>query len=389
MGNKKKWHFLNGYVIIQIEGIYPERLPSLLEAQGVPLWDMHRIDSRTLIVTLPAADFHRLHRLNARCRCRVHILKKEGGYGRLRRLWRRKVLILGMACTLLWGYWASRRIWFVDVQGCQRMDEAVLRQSLQEQGLRPGSNVRQMPLSDIADFVAAQYEELAFLELHVDGVFLRVRAREALAEGERLDLTGPCDLVSTRDGIVTKLNAYGGRAQVRVGDRVKKGQLLIAGHVTARDGSMTYATHAYGEVLAAVLYTAQAEAPRTMVEWTETGAEGPYAALYLGSWKALERTCPFEDGTLIDEGEAILLSPWPVRVCRGTWREKVKRERPLDEAERKEAALFEAERMALLQVPRGAKIIMIDRYTVEKNGKLYGVCSVTTEENIGYTKEIT
>ena len=57
-------------------------------------------------------------------------------------------------------------------------------------------------------------------------------------------------------------------------------------------------------------------------------------------------------------------------------------------AERKEAALFEAERMALLQVPRGAKIIMIDRYTVEKGGKLYGVCAVTTEENIGYTKEI-
>ena len=45
--------------------------------------------------------------------------------------------------------------------------------------------------------------------------------------------------------------------------------------------------------------------------------------------------------------------------------------------------------MALLQVPRAAKIIMIDRYTVEKNGKLYGICTVTTEENIGYTKEFT
>ena len=61
----------------------------------------------------------------------------------------------------------------------------------------------------------------------------------------------------------------------------------------------------------------------------------------------------------------------------------------LTEAERKEAALFEAERMALLQVPRTAKVIMIDRYTVEKGGKLYGVCTVTTEENIGYTQEIT
>ena len=389
MGNKKKWHFLTGYVIIQIEGVYPERLVSLLEAAGVLLWDLRRLDERTLVCALPARDFRRLPRLRRRCRCRVHILSKGGGLYRLRGLWRRRVLILGMAATLLLALWASHRVWVVDIRDCRRMDEAVLRQALYEQGIRPGRDLRKLPLSDLADFVAAQYEELAFLELHVDGVFLRVRAKEALVEGERLDQSRPCDVVSTREGIVTKVNAYGGRAQVRVGDKVKRGQLLIAGHVTARDGSMTYTTHAYGEVLAAVLYRAEAEAPQTAVEWAETGEVAPYAALYLGKWKLLERRCPFEDAHLTADEAALSLGPWPIRVCRGTYREKVKRERPLTAAEQKEAALFEAERMALLQVPRSAKILMIDRYTVERNGKLYGVCAVTTEENIGYTKEIT
>ena len=389
MGNKKKWQFCNGYVIIQIEGVYPERLASLLEGEGVPLWDLHRPDGRTLVCTLPARDFPRLHRLNRRCRCRIRIRKKGGLPFRFRCLWRRRVLLLGMAATLALTLWASHRVWFVEVRGCERMDEAVLRQALREQGICPGRNLRRLPLSDLADFVAAQYEELAFVELHVDGIFLRVRAREALAEGERLDLSNPCDVVSTRDGIVTKIAAYGGRAQVRVGDKVKKGQLLIAGHVTARDGSMTYTTHAYGEVLAAVLYRAQVEAPRTVVEWAETGEVAPYAALYWGDRKLLERSCPFEDADLSTDERTVLLRPWHIRVCSGTYREKVKRERPLTSAERREAALFEAERMALLQVPRAAKIIMIDRYTVEKNGKLYGICTVTAEENIGYTKEFT
>ena len=389
MGNKKKWQFCHGYVILQIEGVYPERLVSLLEAQAVPLWDIHRPRPGALVCTLPARDFPRLRSLNRRCRCRVHILKKGGWRFRLRRLWHRRVLVLGMAVLLLVTHWASRRVWFVEVQGCERMDEAVLLEALREQGICQGRNLKKLPLSDLADFVAARYEELAFVELHVDGVFLRIRAREALAEGERLDQNVPCDLVSTREGVVTKVSAYGGRAQVKAGDKVKKGQLLIAGRVTARDGSMTYTTHAYGEVLAAVLYKAQVEAPKTQVEWAETGEESPCAALYLGKWKLLERACPFEDGTLAEETRKLSLSPWPIRVCRGTWREKVKAERTLTEAERKEAALFEAERMALLQVPRTAKVIMIDRYTVEKGGKLYGVCTVTTEENIGYTKEIT
>ena len=388
MVNKKKWHFPKGYVIIQIEGVYPERLVSLLERDGASLWDLHRLNERVLVCALSARDFHRIHRINRRCRCRVHILRKGGGRFLLKHVWQRRVPILGMACTLALTFWFSLRVWFVDVQGCKRMDEAVLRQALSEQGIRPGRDLRRLPLSDLADFVAAQYEELAFVELHVDGIILRIRVREALAEGERLDLSQPCDVVSTREGIVTRITVYGGRAQVRAGDKVKKGQLLIAGNVTARDGSMTYATHAYGEVLASVLYKARIEAPTTMVEWAETGETAPYAALYWGDQRLLERSCPFEDADLAPEERTVLLSPWPIRVCYGTYRERVKRERPLTETEQKEAALFEAERMALLQVPRQAKIIMVDRYTVEKNGKLYGVCTLTTEENIGYTKEI-
>ena len=220
MGNKKKWQFCHGYVILQIEGVYPERLVSLLEAQTVPLWDVHRPRPGALVCTLPARDFPRLRSLNRRCRCRVHILKKGGWRFRLRRLWHRRVLVLGMAVLLLLTHWASRRVWFVEVQGCERMDEAVLLEALHEQGICQGRDLCKLPLSDLADFVAARYEELAFVELHVDGVFLRIRAREALAEGERLDQNVPCDLVSTREGVITKVSAYGGRAQVKVGDKV-------------------------------------------------------------------------------------------------------------------------------------------------------------------------
>ena len=109
----------------------------------------------------------------------------------------------------------------------------------------------------------------------------------------------------------------------------------------------------------------------------------------MGGWKLLERGCPFADAELVREEDALSLHPWSFRVCYGVYRERVNRERALTQAERKEAALFEAERMALLQVTPKAKIIMIDRHIVEKNGIIYGVCAVTTEENIGYTKEFT
>ncbi len=381
------WHFSKEYVIIQIEGVYPERLTALLQGEGVPLWDIHRPRPGTLVCSLPARDFRRLHRLNSRCRCRIRIRGKGGGRFALAPLWKRSVLILGLSATLLLAWWASRRVWFLDIRDCRRMDGEVLRLALYEQGLRPGRNLSCLPLAAIGDYVAAQYEELAFLELHVDGVILRVRAKEALAEGERLDLSVPCDVIAAKAGMITRITAYGGRAQAKVGDRVKAGQLLIAGHVTARDGSLTYPTHAYGEVQAAIVYTSTVPAPTVAVEWTETENEAPYAALQWRDRTLLERRCPFLESSLTVETTTVL-GPWPIRVCRGTYRERVRRERPLTEAEQKEGALFEAERMALLQVPRTAQILMIDRHIVEKQGRLYGVCTVTAEENIGITKEI-
>ena len=76
---KFMWRFSKEYVIIQIEGVYPERLTSLLQGEGVPLWDVYRPQPRTLVCTLPARVFPRLHRLNRRCRCQIRIRKKGGG----------------------------------------------------------------------------------------------------------------------------------------------------------------------------------------------------------------------------------------------------------------------------------------------------------------------
>ena len=382
------WHFPKGYVIIQIEGVYPERLASLLQQAGVPTWDICRPAPGGLQLSLPAAAFSRLHGLNRRCRCRIRIREKRGGRRLIRALWARRVLLLGMVFTVLLALWASHRVWFIDLKDCGRMDEAVLLEALFDQGVRPGRNLKRLPLAQIADFVAARYEELAFLELHVDGVILRVRAKEALMEGDRLDLSQPCDVVAAKAAVVTSVTCYAGRPRVKAGERVEPGQLLLSGAVTARDGSMTYPTHAYGEVLGAVLYEARVPAPVTGVEWASTGSEAPYGALYVGQKRLLFRKSPFSEADLILEEKPVRLSPWPIWIRRGVYREKGKLERPLSQSERREAALFQAERDALLQVPRQAKIIMINRYTVETGGTLYGVCAVTAEENIGTTKEI-
>lgn len=381
------WHFLLGYVILQIEGVYPERLLGLLRQQGVALWDVYR-DGESLTCSLLSRDFRRLHALNRRCRCRIHIKGKRGGVFLVRRLLKRWVLLVGMCLTLLVFCWASRRIWLLDIEGCRQMDGAVLRQALYDQGLFPGARADRLYLMDIGSDIAARYEELSFVSLHVDGIVLRVKVRETLQPPDApRDLSFPCHVIAAKAGVITAITALRGQAKVQVGDKVQPGQVLISGEVTAYDGSTSYRTHAYGQVQAAVVYQAQVMAPKTQTDWAYSNEEAPFGAICWRDKTLVQTRSPFWEHEQVIES-IVPLSPWPLCIQRGVYREKIQQQRPLSVQEQQQAAMEQAQLQALLQVPRQAKILMLNPYTLEKNGELWGVCTVTAEENIGITKEI-
>ena len=384
------WHFIQGYVIIQIEGLYPERLLNGLRSKGVPLWGIERTGPHTLKLSMPAAAFRLLAPLNRRCKCRIRILSKRGLRYAFRALLKRRLLLFGTLLLLLLPFFFCKRVLFISVTGCEKMDEAVLLERLDSMGVGFMKKAGEQVLSDVGSYAAAQYDEIAFLGLHVNGVFLRVDVVESVEDQGREDLSFPCEVVAVKDGIVTGVTVFRGRGLVKMGDLVEDGQVLISGEVTARDDSMTYLTHAYGVVTAAVVYHTEVRAPEVSSVLTESGVTAAYCKVEAAGRTLFETKAPFAEASLTEE-PALQLSSLllPVSLIRGTYRELIRQEQALTKEEQKAEALFLAERDALLQVPRDAAIIMINLYAVEKDGAVYGICTITTEENIGLQREIT
>ena len=63
-----------------------------------------------------------------------------------------------------------------------------------------------------------------------------------------------CNIVSDKNGVITKINAQSGTANVKVGDTISEGDILINGWMEGKYTGVRY-VHAKGEIEARVWYT--------------------------------------------------------------------------------------------------------------------------------------
>lgn len=380
--------FFRGYVILRLEGVYLERFLNGLRQAHIPVWGIRRREDRALELRIYRRDLVRLLPLRRRCRCRLNV-ENDAGFPPGGIFW---APAAGCFCRCRFagsGMFCSGRVWYIEVEGCRNMDREVLLQTLADHGIGIGRPVKKLPLSDIGRRVGALYDEIAFLGLQCDGVFLKVTVREAEGEKDHLEYNVPCDIVAEKSGIVTRLTVYRGTALVKTGERVEAGQVLISGTVVARDDSLSYRTHAMGEIYIARAYYGEAQAPQVRVEERETGRTAPYAAVLWKEKLLVERESPFTRSLLeqqTDRGRWKLFAP--VELLQGEYREMEETQIPLEPWEQEEQALALAQQQALLQVPRTAGILMLSSHTARKEGILWGICTVTAEERIGIQREM-
>ena len=383
------WHFFRGYVILRLEGVYLERFLNGLRQAHIPVWGIRRREDRALELRIYRRDLVRLLPLRRRCRCRLNVEKRCGLPAWWHILGARRWMFFAAAVLLALVCFCSGRVWYIEVEGCRNMDREVLLQTLADHGIGIGRPVKKLPLSDIGRRVGALYDEIAFLGLQCDGVFLKVTVREAEGEKDHLEYNVPCDIVAEKSGIVTRLTVYRGTALVKTGERVEAGQVLISGTVVARDDSLSYRTHAMGDIYIARAYYGEARAPQARVEERETGCTAPYAAVLWKEKLLVERESPFTRSLLeqqTDRGRWKLFAP--VEFLQGEYRELEETQIPLEPWEQEEQALALAQQQALLQVPRTAGILMLSSHVARKEGILWGICTVTAEERIGIQREM-
>jgi similar to stage IV sporulation protein len=106
-------------------------------------------------------------------------------------------------------------------------------------------------------------DDIAWISINMRGTVANVEIRESLPT-PREEIDGVSNLVADRDGVVERLEEVRGYQAVNIGDKVRRGQLLVGG-IMGDEGTDIGLMAAKGRVYARCEETVEVTAPRKTV----------------------------------------------------------------------------------------------------------------------------
>lgn len=363
--------------MIQIEGAGLERFVNRALREGLEIWGVSRTGRNAITAYVSVGSFYALRKLNRGLRCRIRILEKHGLPIALSKLRFRKVLAFGWILVLAALLVASRYIWFLRIEGCDRVSEQQVAETLAEMGIRPGTRRGSVKTSGLGQAVMATDPRIAWAGAELYGVVLQLSIKEASEPPQVLEDGEPQSLYAAKDGVLRRITPLSGKALFNAGDAVLKGQELITG-----DLGNGITVQARGEAVARVLYRFSYTAPYEQVVPCRSGGTFVYTDIGLLGRALPAPSIPFE-AYETERGPARTLgAALPLEVAQVTCYELKDQPRTLSRAELLPLAQAGAEALMERGVEKSARILSVQTETNEDEAGVTVVLNVIAEEDI-------
>ncbi|MBQ5716172.1 MAG: sporulation protein YqfD [Clostridia bacterium] len=376
-----------GYVRITVSGEHPERFLNLCANNGIAVWNVKRRDE-ILLCSVFARDYKRIRRLRKRSRVRLKIKRRRGIPFVVHRYRYRKGIVVGALIFVFFLGFMPKFVWSVEVSGNERVSTAEILGVANEIGIKNGAKISSLDIENLRLDFLINMPELSWSAINIEGSRVTIDVRERLST-ELVEDKSPCNLVATADGIITKVYVKKGSAAVKVGDAVRKGDVVALGTVEYGDLS-TVLCHAMGEIYAETNRKITVTVPLTETKLIPTGRSetkrvfqlfGVYLPLYLGSVK-FDYTATADEKSL-QSGDTVL----PLSIIEAEFREVKKTAVKLSTDEAKNRAKAELKLLETEQL-NGAKIKGKKITFTENEDVIVLIADYVCEENIATEKPL-
>lgn len=264
------------YIVVQVKGPHLEAFLNRCAEEGLYLWNISRPASNMLITYMSPYDFRSVRRIAREQGWQFRILERKGFAFSLRRLMQRKSFVVGAFCAMIIWYALSLHVWFINVEGVDRVDANEVLLLAAEAGLFPGAMRSRLDREDVQRSILIGNQDLVWAAVEIRGTRATIRVAERkLPEDTRSSRPG--HVVAARDGVIERISVLDGHAVVEPGMTVRKGEVLISGLLEPGSqafldkleaGELPY-IHADGTVLARVWYETVIEVMPGPLELTE------------------------------------------------------------------------------------------------------------------------
>lgn len=262
--------YILGYVRITVEGYYIERFINICTTNKILIWNLKREKSVKLHLNVGIEDFFRIVKVAKKLKCKVKIEKKRGIPFLLNKYRKRKIFLLSLIIIMIALYTSSNYIWNIEIQIEDNLELANIEEDIEQAGLEIGKLKSKIDTQEIVNQIRLKRNDLSWIGISIEGTNAIVKAVKAKEAPEIIDEKDYCNIVAKKGGTITHIIAQNGTAQVKVGDKVEQGQVLIQGTMEGKYTGVRY-VHSLGEVKAIVQYSKTEQFPLKEEQKIKTG----------------------------------------------------------------------------------------------------------------------
>lgn len=382
-------NYVLGYVTIKVEGYYIERFINICKSQKIFFWNMKREKSSIFSSNVGIEEFKKLKPIAKKMSCHVKIEKKNGLPFIFERYKKRKIFALLLSVVIILLIVCSNFVWNIEIKGIEKIPYSEIYNQLEENGLKIGKSKNKIDVKKVINEIRLKRNDIAWIGINIVGTNAKVEIVEAKEKPEIVDDMDFCNIVADKDCIITKINVQNGTAIAKVGDIVKKGDLLVEGKIEGKYTDAIY-VNSSAEIEGKTWYSKKKKEDYIQNIEEKTGSEEikysiKFNNFQINLYKTLSKFQNYD--TISNEEKFSIFSNFylPIQIIKTTNMEKIIKEVKYDENELKNKIINELEEELNSEVGKKNIINKYVNYSKTDSGMELELVYETLE-NIG-TKE--
>ena len=384
--------YIYGFVRVSIEGYYIERFINICTNKKIIIWNLKRDKNVKLYFNVSINDFKAVVNIAKKIKCHVKIEKKCGLPFLLSKYKKRKIFAILIIFFVVSIIVVSNFVWNIqiDVEDGKEIDG--IYQDIIESGVNVGMWKSKINTKEVINKIRLKRKDIAWIGIELKGTNAIVKIVKADMKPEIIDETDYCSIVSDKAGVITKISAQNGTANVKVGDTVNVGTVLINGWLEGKYTGIRY-VHAKGDVQAKIWHTKYKFVPYTTTEKRNTGNIQKIYSLKLNNFEInlQKRVSKFKIYDTIETEEKFrLFSDFylPISVKKIVYKEQVEDTKKYNLEQAKDLGIKELEEQLDLEIEDKNSIVNKNVNTYEKENGIEVYVTYEVLENIGTNEKI-
>ena len=392
MNTNKAIQYLSGYVDIVIEGYYIERFINICKKRNITIWNLKRNKNTMLFFNVRIKEFKEVCKIVKQLNCKLKIRSKKGLPFLMYKYKKRKTFAILLIIVVFIIGLSSMYVWNVDIIEENNQELPNIRQDIEEAGIKLGTLKSKINSKEIINKIRLKRNDVAWMGIEKKGTNIIVKLVKADQKPEIVDTNEYCNIVSDKTGVITKINAQNGTANVKVGDTINKGDILINGWMEGKYTGIRY-VHAKGEIEAKVWYTKNKKIPYILTQTRETGNQENKYSLKINNFEInfLKKYSKFEIyDTIETDSKFRIFSDFylPISVVKTTFKEKENYTQKYTLEEAKTLGIEELQEELKKEIKDEKKIVNKNINTYEKEDGVEIYVTYEVLENIGTNEKI-